>query len=467
MNKEVNFSNSLYLESNNEFKYLDRQVPLSNRFSVYTEHDWDKIKQIRKLPKEKQLEMRAIAKILPFRVNQFVLDHLINWDSLENDPIFKLTFPQPGMIESSALDELVNVLKSSADRRIINAVISKIRRNLNPHPADQQSLNIPYFEGKRLEGIQHKYKETVLFFPSRGQTCHSYCSFCFRWPQFSGDKQWVISSTDTNSVYNYLRSKKQVTDFLITGGDPMVMKTRFLKNYLLPLTLPDFDHIQTIRIGTKSLTFWPQRFTTDDDAEDLIRFFEFLIARGKHVAIMAHFNHWRELEHPLAQKAIRRILNTGAVIRSQGPLLAHVNDDAQVWATLWEKQVRLGIIPYYFFIERDTGSNRYFEVTLSKALNIYKNAIKSVSGLARTARGPSMSAGPGKIEVLGTTEINNEKVFILRFIQGRRAEWVDNTFFSHYDEKATWFNQLKPAFGQEYFFFDKESQQLTDNSNPM
>lgn len=80
--------------------------------------------------------------------------------------------------------------------------------------------------------------------------------------------------------------------------------------------------------------------------------------------------------------------------------------------------------------------------------------MKQVSGIARTARGPSMSATPGKVEIQGVSEINGEKVFVLRFIQGRNPDWVQRPFFAQYDETATWLNQLKPAFGEAKFFFE-------------
>lgn len=70
-----------------------------------------------------------------------------------------------------------------------------------------------------------------------------------------------------------------------------------------------------------------------------------------------------------------------------------------------------------------------------------------------------MSAGPGKVEIQGVTEIQGEKVFVLRFIQGRNPDWVQRPFFARYDETATWLDQLKPAFGEESFFFEQEYEQ--------
>ena len=236
----------------------------------------------------------------------------------------------------------------------------------------------------------------------------------------------------------------------------MVMKTRHLKAYLEPLLRPEFEHIQTLRIGTKALTFWPYRFVTDEDADELLLLLQRLVGAGKHVAIMAHFNHARELSTEIGLEAVRRLRDTGAEVRSQGPLLNHINNSADDWAELWTAQVRAGIIPYYMFVERDTGARRHFEVPLARAWEVYRAAIQQVSGLGRTARGPSMSAGPGKVEVQGISEIDGERVFVLRFIQGRNPEWVQRPFFAKFDPHATWLDQLEPAFGEERFFFEDE-----------
>ena len=80
--------------------------------------------------------------------------------------------------------------------------------------------------------------------------------------------------------------------------------------------------------------------------------------------------------------------------------MRHINDDPEVWATMWQKQIQLGVVPYYMFIARDTGPQQYFEVPLARCLTIYQEARKKLSGLGHTARGPSMSCGPGKICVL-------------------------------------------------------------------
>lgn len=426
------------------------------RFQVYTERHLDKIRPLEKLSEQQRFEMRVVASVLPFRVNQYVIDELIDWDKVPADPVFQLTFPQRGMLSAADFERMAAALRSDKSKAEIQAVANAIRAGLNPHPAGQQRLNVPQLDDESLDGIQHKYRETILFFPSQGQVCHSYCSFCFRWAQFIGDKELRFSTKEADQLHAYLQQHSNISDLLITGGDPMVMKTKHLVNYLEALMQPQFDHIRTIRIGTKSLTFWPQRYVTDEDADELLGLLTRLVRAGKHVALMAHFNHWHEMDTDMAREAIRRVRETGTVIRTQAPLLKHINDDPRVWAEMWRRQISLGLVPYYMFVERDTGAKNYFEVPLARAWEIYRQAIQQVSGLARTARGPSMSAGPGKVEVQGVTEINGEKVFVLRFIQARNPDWVQRPFFARFDEQATWLDQLEPAFGEETFFFEEE-----------
>ncbi|ROZ86233.1 lysine 2,3-aminomutase [Pseudomonas neustonica] len=424
------------------------------RFKVFTAKQLNQISQLQKLSPDQRFEMQVVASVLPFRVNQYVIDELINWQNVPNDPIFQLTFPQRGMLKPEHYDRVADALTSGADQPTLKHIISEVRGELNPHPAGQLEHNIPKIDGEVVEGLQHKYRETVLFFPSSGQVCHSYCTFCFRWAQFVGDKDLKIAARESTQLQDYLREHPEVTDILVTGGDPLVMKTRNLRAYLEPLLSDEFAHVRTIRIGSKALTFWPQRVVTDDDAEDLLALFREIQAAGKHLALMAHYNHWQELEPEIAREAIRRVRATGAQIRAQGPLLAHINDSAEVWARLWQTQVELGIIPYYMFVERDTGARHYFEVPLIKAWQIYRDAMQNVSGIARTARGPSMSSHPGKVEIQGVTEIHGEKVIALRMIQGRDPDWVQRPFFAKYNPEATWLNHLEPAFGEEKFFFE-------------
>jgi len=355
---------------------------------------------------------------------------------------------------------LSEALRNGYSGEKLKNVIREILFDLNPHPDGQLTANIPRLNDEVIKGIQHKYRETVLVFPSSGQTCHSYCTFCFRWAQFIGVNDIKFATDESRKFQEYLKVHKEVTDVLFTGGDPMIMKAEKLKLYIEPLLGPEFEHIQNIRIGTKSITYWPFRYIDDADSDEVLALFEKIVKSGKHLAVMAHFNHWREFSTESAHEAIRRIRNAGAEIRTQSPVIRHINDDPAVWERMWKEQVKLGMIPYYMFVERDTGAHHYFAVPLVRAVEIFRQAYNSVSGLSRTVRGPSMSATPGKIAIEGVAEIRGEKVFVLNFLQGRNPDWVKRPFFAKYDEKATWLDDLEPAFGETKFFFEDELEKI-------
>jgi len=388
--------------------------------------------------------------VLPFRVNNYVVDHLIDWKKIPEDPIFQLSFPQEEMLSHNNFTKIYRLIRLGADQGTINQAVTEIHAELNPHPSGQVELNIPALDGKPLTGIQHKYRETVLFFPSQGQICHAYCTYCFRWAQFIGIDNFKFADKEGASLVRYLHKHPEVRDVIITGGDPMVMRTSLLRRYIEPLL--KIDSLRSIRIGTKSVAWWPHRFVTDHDADEVLRLFEDVVRAKKHLALMAHYSHPHELSTPISIEAIRRIRSTGAAVRCQAPLVQHVNDDPKVWADMWQTQVDLGAIPYYMFVERDTGPKDYFEVPLYRAFQIFTEAYRQVSGIGRTVRGPVMSASPGKVWIQGITEINGKRVFVLNFLQGRNPEWSNRIFFAKFDPDATWFDDLRPAFEPEFFY---------------
>ena len=114
----------------------------------------------------------------------------------------------------------------------------------------------------------------------------------------------------------------------------MVMKASIFEKYINAILEADLPQIKTIRIGTKSLSFWPYRFITDPDAQDMLDLFQKVTDKGIHLAFMSHFNHPAELKTDALKEAVARIRKTGAQIRTQSPLLRNVNDDPNIWASM-------------------------------------------------------------------------------------------------------------------------------------
>ena len=435
---------------------ISNKNKVTMNYKSYMLHNYKTLPQIENLSAELIEAIDVVGSVLPFKTNNYVIENLINWNNVPNDPIFVLTFPQKGMLRLNHYQRMKETLESGASKSEIKIVADEIRLELNPHPAGQLDHNVPIVDGEKVFGIQHKYRETVLFFPGQGQTCHAYCTFCFRWPQFVGMDELKFASKQTEGLIKYISDHPEVTDVLFTGGDPLIMKTKILEAYIRPLLESNLEHLKNIRIGTKALAYWPYRFLTDDDAEDILSLFKDVKKAGKHLAFMAHFNHPVELEPAVVKEAIEKVLCAGALIRTQSPVMKNINDSPGVWADMLKKQVELGCIPYYMFIARNTGADHYFSLPLYNVWQIFREAYQSVSGICRTVRGPSMSCLPGKLQIIGVNEIKGEKVFTLRFIQGREPDWVAKSFFAKFDENAIWYTDLKPAFGEESFFFQEE-----------
>ena len=304
-----------------------RYKPVTDR-SIVRHPVWDQ------LDEESRESIQVVSKVLPFRTNRYVIDELIDWQNIPDDPMYQLTFAQRDMLEPEDYRRVRDLLRSDASKKELEPVVNEIRFALNPHPAGQLDANVPTLDGRRLSGIQHKYKETVLFFPAQGQTCHAYCTYCFRWAQFVGMSDLRFASRETDDLVAYLKAHPEVTDVLITGGDPLIMKTEILRRYVEPLLNPELEHVRNIRIGTKSLAYWPDRFVGDQDADDLLRLFEDVVASGRHLALMGHYSHPVELAPGVARQAVRRARSAGAEIRLQAPAVRHVNDRSDVWAEL-------------------------------------------------------------------------------------------------------------------------------------
>jgi KamA family protein len=414
------------------------------RFQAYGPRRLDEIATKYGLDARIRETVRLFSLVLPFQVNEYVLNELIDWSRLDDDPIFHLFFPQPGMLSETDEQRLAAASRTGGADEVA-AVVHEIRARLNPHPEKQQELNVPSDAEGPIPGVQHKYRETMLYFPSSGQICHAYCTYCFRWAQFVGDASLRFAAAEPHRAVAYAREHPEVSDVLVTGGDPMVMSAARLRQHLEPFLA--VESLRTLRIGTKSLATWPHRYVTDSDADETLRLFEQIVASGRTLAVMAHLSHPVELAPAVAQRALARVRDTGAVVYCQAPLIGRVNDDAQIWADLWRVELAAGAVPYYMFIARDTGPRDYFKVSLSEAEGIFRTAYRRIPGLARTVRGPVMSTVSGKMIVDGVSDGPQGSHFHLRFLQARHDELVGRPFQAKYSPSAAWIDELELAPG--------------------
>jgi L-lysine 2,3-aminomutase len=426
------------------------------RYRAFTRQDLDRIATRFGLDAQRVLEMKAVAAVLPFRTNAYVLEDLIRWHELPDDPIFQGTFPQPGMLLPADLERMMVRVRSGAPQRQIRAVARTIRQRFQPRGVDAWNRPSGEPEGPRLAGIQQASRDAVLFFPRQARACHAYCTYCFYWPRLLGGAEMKRERGDVGTLPNYLAAHREVSQVVLTGGDLLGNTTVGLRRCLEPLLGPEHEPLISIAITSKAPAYWPQRFLQDRDGDDLLRLFEEIQGAGKQLVLVAHYTHPRELETKAAQDAVRRISATGALILGESPVARRVNDESATWAELWRRQVRLGVAPSPMLVEHDTGPQNYLLVPLARACQIEREAHGQMTGLARAARGPVMRTEPGDVRVVGETRIHGERLFVLEFVRARDGRWLGRPFFARWDAKASWFDQLRPAFGDNAFFYEEE-----------
>jgi lysine 2,3-aminomutase len=277
-----------------------------------------------------------------------------------------------------------------------------------------------------VPGLEHKYRNTALLLVN--DICAAYCRFCFRKRLFMDDN--TETTRDIAEGAAYIHAHEEITNVLLTGGDPLVMSTRKLEPILNILRA--IDHVSIIRIGTKVPAFNPSRILNDRSLPQLL---ERHSSPTKKIYIMAHFNHPRELT-PEAIAAIEVLQKAGAVTVNQTPLIRRVNDNPEVLGELLDRLSFTGITPYYVFQCRPTLGNRPYVIPVEEAYEIFLQAQERCSGLAKRSRF-IISHETGKIEVVGLTEthiymryhqaVAREDLYrLLVFKRDPLAYWLDD-----------------------------------------
>jgi L-lysine 2,3-aminomutase len=417
-------------------------------------------------------ERELFIKIYRFMATRHVLN-AIDWNDFNNDSLFQLVFPQPDMIDEKTIEAYKNA-KSEEERQKL--VDDYIKSNTNPHDGKQQ-LNKPWYEDEEggleiLEGSQHKYPQCQLIFDKTTQSCFAFCTYCFRHAQVRGDED-MFSQEEIQPIHEYLKKHKEVTDILITGGDGGYMPYDRLKEYLMPLVEDnELAHIKTVRIGSRALTYYPE-FVLGEDYTKYLELFKYLIDNGVQIAWMAHFSTPREILNLPSIAATKRLKAYGVTVRSQSPIMNHislftdetgkvdVDKSAQNWIDLANIFAMLGIGFHSMYLARPTGEHHYFSVPVAEIDKVFSKIYRSLPSINRPSRYITQTSSAGKVSIIGTTEVNGDKVFVLKFNESRNMEWMDKVFLAKYDEDEITIENLEPYEGEK-FFFEDELKQIED-----
>ncbi len=425
-------------------------------------------REILKKLKEKGIEPGQIKEreffleVYRFMATKHILN-TINWNDYENDPNYYLIFPQPGMINK---DDVQKYLSAKTDEERAQ-VVEAYQLKTNPHDG-KQKLNKPFFyndEGQLeiLEGSQHKYPPIKLILDAGTQNCFAFCTYCFRHAQVRGDEDMFVQH-HIEQVHNYLKKHKEITDILITGGDGGYISFERLKKYVTPL-MEDEEllHIRTLRIGSRAITFHPE-FLLGDKFKKILELLKTVVENGIQVVWMSHISTPGELLNPGALAAIKRLKNYGLNVKSQSPIMnsislykdengkVDVDRSAQNWIDLGNIMAMVGIGFHSMYCARPTGEHHHFTAPLADITKVFSKIYRSLASINRPSRYITMTSSAGKTSLMGTAEINGEKVFALKFNEARNMEWMDRVYFAEYDEQENTIEKLKPYKADSYFY---------------
>ncbi len=349
--------------------------------------------QIPQITEAERTALQPVAEAYAFRVSEYYLG-LIDWND-PADPIRQLVIPNSS--------ELNDWGKLDASNEAANTVVP---------------------------GVQHKYPDTALLLCN--EVCGAYCRYCFRKRLFMNDNDEAVK--DLSAGFEYIRNHPEITNVLLTGGDPMLLSTRRLTETIE--TLRSIDHVKIIRIGTKMTAFNPWRVL--DDAP-LLEMLAKHSTPHKRIYFMNHFDHPRELTDP-AIEGLDKLIRAGVIMTNQCPMIAGINDDPEVLSELFRKLSWIGCPPYYLFQGRPTAGNDPYKVPIVRGWEIFREALRRGAGLARRARF-AMSHETGKIEILAV----DEKHIYLRYHRAKDASLRGRFLIYERDDEACWLDDLKPV----------------------
>jgi lysine 2,3-aminomutase len=261
-----------------------------------------------------------------------------------------------------------------------------------------------------VPNITHRYPDRALFLTT--SQCGLYCRFCTR-KRKVGDSS-KINMRELEGAFNYLEQHTEITDVILSGGDPLMLTDAMLEKVLIRLR--QIKHIQIIRLGTKMPCVLPQRITPQ-----LCE----MIKKYHPIYVNTHFNHPWEIT-PESTKACEMLVNSGVPVGCQTVLLKGVNDDPEVMKELMKKLLAIRVRPYYIYQADLTKGANHFRTPLDVGLEIMDNLRGHISGLAVPQFVIDAPGGGGKIPLLPDYVLARDKEkIILRNYKNEVFEYPD------------------------------------------
>ncbi|PKM50616.1 MAG: lysine 2,3-aminomutase [Firmicutes bacterium HGW-Firmicutes-7] len=357
-----------------------------------------------KLTKEERANIEETIKIFPMSITPYYLS-LIDADDYKNDPIFKQAFPDKRELHITKYDMV------------------------DPLAEDKDSPAI---------GITHRYPDRVLFHVSN--LCAMYCRHCTR-KRKVGDNDCIPSKEQLQEGLEYIRNNLMIRDVLISGGDPFMLSDDLIDWVLGELN--KIEHIEVIRIGTRTPVVLPYRIT--DNLVEILK---------KHgvIWINTHFNHPKEITDS-SKEALRKLAMAGIPLGNQSVLLADVNDCPRIMKRLVHNLVQNRVRPYYIYQCDLSEGLEHFRTSVGKGIEIMESLRGHTSGFAVPTYVIDAPGGGGKIPVMPNYLISwSTNKVILRNYEGVITTYQEPDDYRHdsCDLKCNTCNlQLKLQKGEE------------------
>lgn len=234
-----------------------------------------------------------------------------------------------------------------------------------------------------VEGIVHRYPDRVLL--KLVHVCAVYCRFCFRREKVGPEQGRALSPAALEGALDYIRAHEEIWEVVLTGGDPLVLSPRRLKDVVKRLAA--IEHLKIHRVHTRVPIVDPARVTPV-----LVRA---LKTRGKAAYVVVHVNHPRELT-PQARAACGRFIDAGIPVLSQSVLLRGVNDDAETLGELMRALVESRIKPYYLHHGDLAPGTGHLRTTIETGRELMRALRGRYSGLCQPSYVLDIPGGYGK-----------------------------------------------------------------------
>lgn len=237
-----------------------------------------------------------------------------------------------------------------------------------------------------VEGVVHRYPDRVLL--KLLHVCPVYCRFCFRREMVGPQGDGNLGADALKSALDYIRAHKRIWEVILTGGDPLILSPRRLREVMQELaTMP---HVRIVRIHSRVPAVDPERIS--DALLDALK------AGGKTLYLALHVNHARELT-PQVRAACARLSTAGVQLVSQSVLLKGINDNAETLAELMRGFVETGVKPYYLHHPDMAPGTGHFRLTIAEGQAILRELRTKLSGLCIPHYILDLPGGHGKVEI--------------------------------------------------------------------